>query len=328
MRICLRVTAYQDEPPQEPIVAEFDAAGGTIGRATSNDLVLPDPKRLVSRLHARVLRAEDGFVLHDHGNNACVVNGQPVGCGRSLPIGDGDVLHIGEFRLLAEVKFAPAISLVPDIEPAQQSAAASREAGADGLAQALLKGLGMTRLDLPDGLTPELMERVGALLREATQGTLELLQARAAIKREVRADATLIAGRGNNPLKFAADASAALAMLLAPARGTGRGFVNPVEAMHDAYKDLRAHEFAVLAGMRETLASVLRVFDPRALERRLAPPSLLDRLLPLRRRARLWQQHLEAHRQVLEAGDDDLHGPFDGEFAAAYEAHAARLSSD
>ena len=42
--------------------------------------------------------------------------------------------------------------------------------------------------DLP-ALTPELMEQIGQLLKEATAGTVELLAARAAFKRELRAHA-------------------------------------------------------------------------------------------------------------------------------------------
>ena len=102
--------------------------------------------------------------------------------------------------------------------PAQGGDAAAAAAGhPEALAQAFLKGLGDAA---PAGvdLSPETMERIGRLLREATQGTLELLMARALTKREVRAEATMIVGRDNNPLKFSPDAEAALAHLLAPPR--------------------------------------------------------------------------------------------------------------
>ena len=39
----------------EPRMARFDVSGGTMGRAVSNTLVLDDPERTVSRVHAQVL---------------------------------------------------------------------------------------------------------------------------------------------------------------------------------------------------------------------------------------------------------------------------------
>ena len=75
--------------------------------------------------------------------------------------------------------------------------------------KALRAGLGLPDLPLPQGLNVELMERIGRLLREATQGTLDLLLARAATKREVRAELTVISARGNNPLKFSPDVALA-----------------------------------------------------------------------------------------------------------------------
>ena len=89
---------------------------------------------------------------------------------------------------------------------------------------AFLKGAGVPDLDLPNGLTPQLAEEVGRLLREATQGTLDLLVARALGKRELRAHMTIIVAQENNPLKFSPNVETALAHLLAP---TGAGLHGP-----------------------------------------------------------------------------------------------------
>jgi FHA domain-containing protein/type VI secretion system protein len=58
------------------------------------------------------------------------------------------------------------------------------------LLRALLTGAGIPDADQPKILTPELMEAVGGLLREAVQGTLDLLHARGLMKSEMRADVT------------------------------------------------------------------------------------------------------------------------------------------
>lgn len=115
-------------------------------------------------------------------------------------------------------------------------------------------------------LTPQLARVLGQLLREATEGTRDLLFARTLIRREFGADVTIINPRDNNPLKFSPNVEAALSHLLSP---QGAGFMTPLRAMRDAYQDLRAHQFAVMAGMRAALGGLDR-FDPQELERRIA----------------------------------------------------------
>ena len=53
--IRLNVTTYNGQPVSQPLTAQFDELGGDIGRADTNQLVLPDPERTISRVHARVL---------------------------------------------------------------------------------------------------------------------------------------------------------------------------------------------------------------------------------------------------------------------------------
>ncbi|MBL8438726.1 MAG: type VI secretion system-associated FHA domain protein TagH [Zoogloeaceae bacterium] len=193
------------------------------------------------------------------------------------------------------------------------------------LAAALARGLGLPRLPAGEGLTPELMERVGVLLRESTQGTLDLLLARAMTKREVRADVTMIFSKGNNPLKFSPDVSVALNHLLNP---QGRGFLGPEEALKDAYDDLRAHLLGFMAGMRAAVEGLLRRFGPEVLEERLTDKSMLDSLLPMNRRAKLWDQYQQLYRQIAEEAEEDFHAVLGREFVKAYEEQVALLNAN
>ncbi|MBU6437749.1 MAG: type VI secretion system-associated FHA domain protein TagH, partial [Betaproteobacteria bacterium] len=119
--------------------------------------------------------------------------------------------------VLASVSPArPITSRTPVAATAPAPASAPRPAGPaaqQALMNALAQGL-RTRLDLPDGLTEEFMLRLGALVHEAVQGTIDLLAARAVSKREVKAEATMIMERNNNPMKFSSDAAGALLFLL------------------------------------------------------------------------------------------------------------------
>jgi FHA domain-containing protein len=94
--IVLCVSSYNGAAT-EPREASFDELGGTVGRATTNQLVLPDPDRTISRVHAQVLLRNGAFVVVDRGSNAISVNGVPLGNGREAPLKPGDKLDIGGY---------------------------------------------------------------------------------------------------------------------------------------------------------------------------------------------------------------------------------------
>ncbi len=73
------------------------------------DLSTVDPKRSVSRRHARLRREEDGSfsVIEDVGTmNGTFVNGVRLSTGRPYPIGSGDTLILGTVRCQFEVESA------------------------------------------------------------------------------------------------------------------------------------------------------------------------------------------------------------------------------
>jgi FHA domain-containing protein len=174
-------------------------------------------------------------------------------------------------------------------------------------------------------LTPEFMKLLGQLVHEATKGTVELLVARAALKREIRAEMTMIVAKENNPLKFSPSVDVALNHLLSP---PARGFMPPALAMHDAYDDLRAHQFAFVAGMRAALEGVLKRFDPAVLEGKLTQKSVLATLLPSSRKAKMWDVFTDLYVHISAEASDDFHELFGKEFLRAYEEHIDQLQRD
>ncbi len=59
--LTIKVTAYNAQPLSQPLEASFGEAGGSIGRAPGNTLVLPDPDRVISRTHALVVHRDGAF---------------------------------------------------------------------------------------------------------------------------------------------------------------------------------------------------------------------------------------------------------------------------
>jgi type VI secretion system FHA domain protein len=190
------------------------------------------------------------------------------------------------------------------------------------LFSALYAGLGLPAPE-PVGQSVQQLRLVGALLRQSVQGTLELLAARAIAKRELGESATRLQARENNPLKFSPDTDTALVHLLGPAQ---RGFIAPLAAVADAFDDLRAHEVAVLTGMRAALDEVLSRFNPEALEQRLAPKGMWENLLSGSREAKLWVHYGERYAEILREVEGDFDSLFGRAFREAYESQLAELA--
>jgi FHA domain-containing protein len=216
---------------------------------------------------------------------------------------------------------ASAVSDDADAMAATQRVAVVRPS-ADALAQAFLAGAGIANFNLPAGLTPQTMNMLGQVLRETVQAMLDLLLARAMLKREMRADVTMIAAQENNPLKFSPNVEAALMHLLSPQRG----YMQPLDAVKDACNDLRSNQFAFMAGMRAALAGILQRFNPDQLEQRLKHKTMLDTLLPANRKAKMWDLFSDLYGDVSREAEDNFHEIFGREFVRAYEAQVAKLA--
>ncbi|HEU0200628.1 MAG TPA: type VI secretion system-associated FHA domain protein TagH, partial [Burkholderiaceae bacterium] len=210
----------------------------------------------------------------------------------------------------------------PAAPKAAKDSAPQRAHAADELIAALFHGLGAPAPG-PAVRSPEQMRLIGEMLRAAIAGTLQLLAARTIAKRELGASATMLQTRENNPLKFSPDADAALAHLLGPPE---LGFIAPLAAVRDAFSDLRAHQVAVLAGMRAALDEVLARFDPEVLEQRLSHSALLDKFVPVNRKAKLWENYSAAYAEIMREVEDDFDTLFGRAFLQAYQAQLAELA--
>jgi type VI secretion system FHA domain protein len=503
--IVLSVTSYNGAPVSIAPVS-FDELGGTIGRATTNQLVLPDPDRTISRVHAHVIFKAGRYTLTDRGSNAVLHNGLPIGSGREVSLSGGDEIQIGgylisastgapvsakdpfsnfdlesdvfqstggnapvgkasEFNLAGSGRLgAPpsaftssppakpgSMSLPDDWDPFKQdtpetgsfdsldvsrsgalassplgvashraprdgSMAAPRPAeesldslfglsgsaegkdplagssflasktqleipddqgilralekpaaspfktahdhdsdlnspwldvkprakplpetstppaaqavqggvtASDALVRAFLEGLGVPNLRLRPVDAQSMLE-LGKLVRASTSGAVDLLAARTAMKKEVRAEVTVMSAVANNPLKFSPNVDFALQYLLGEQTP---GFMAPVEAVQDAFHDLRAHQIGVMAGMRTALTNVLKRLDPSALEGKLAPQSGMASLIPSNRKAQLWDQFQALYGRLFNEAEDGFEELFVNAFVKEYERYVAQLDA-
>ena len=162
------------------------------------------------------------------------------------------------------------------------------------------------------------------MLRIAVNGIHRLVSMRTVSKTEMHADLTMIQVRGNNPLKFSPEPAVALKMLLQPPL---QGFLSGPSALRDAVIDLQSHQVGVMAGMRAALSAVLDRFDPTQLESRLSSRSVIETLIPSKRRARLWEAYLEHYRSLSEEAQEDFSRFFGEAFREAYSAQVQSLEA-
>jgi FHA domain-containing protein/type VI secretion system protein len=244
----------------------------------------------------------------------------------TVPLQSEGLLGIGATPTAPESERTKAAPAAPAVEaPAAPAAEISSPPGGDyaRAVRAFLDAVGLPELQSRALADPDFMHEVGDLLREAIAGLLKALVARSLTKGELHLDMTMLAAVENNPLKFSPNAYEALLHLLAPRPAAG--YLPPLRAVREAYQDLEAHNLAVMAGMRAALLGVLDRFDPTKLEKRLAAHPLLDKLLPVNRKARMWDLVAEQHSNLVREAQDEFDRIFGRAFREAYAEQVEKL---
>src|SRR5271163_1983218 len=105
MALRLRVVSEHATRLGEKSTKVFGVHGGTIGRSTENEWILPDPERYLSGKHARVDFRAGNYVLVDTSSNGTYVNGAQVPLGKyhDYQLKDGDYIRLGEYELLVSI---------------------------------------------------------------------------------------------------------------------------------------------------------------------------------------------------------------------------------
>lgn len=167
----------------------------TIGRGPENDLVLPDPDRVMSKRHCAIEDHNGNVVVVDMSTNGTFLNYGKLALGPTpTPLNDGDILIVGPYELLVNIPSASADASEQVAAPVEEgplshgvaehapSPADLLEAPGDGgdFLDDLLGGRdqpvgpgGVTREDLgDDGILPPLEAEEGILppAEEDTQG--------------------------------------------------------------------------------------------------------------------------------------------------------------
>src|SRR6202789_1874316 len=132
MALRLRVVSDHSGRLGEQSTKVFGVHGGTIGRSTDNEWILPDPERYLSGKHARVDFRAGTYILVDTSSNGTYVNGAQVPLGKyhDYQLKDGDYVHLGEYELLVSIDksndFPPEQSAIVAYDGQSSSSAAKK----------------------------------------------------------------------------------------------------------------------------------------------------------------------------------------------------------
>ena len=357
MTLVLKGTALNDEPISLPLIGRFDERGGTLGRSDTATFTLPDPGRTISRVQAQVLHRDDGYWIENVSAASPILhNGRALSAGMRVMLREGDELRVGGYTLQAafendansanilrgrtlitqletspsppgtptpaEMPSAP--TGVPRYAPSAPHPGVQTAMSDEASWAAFLEGAGIASSP-SNGASRERLRAIGAMMRIAVGGIHRLVAMRALAKGEMQTEITMVQLRDNNPLKFVADAEAALQLLLQP---PARGFLDGPSALRAALTDLQSHQVAMMAAMRSALELVLDRFDPGKLETQLNTGSMFDALRPTHRKARLWTLYLERYASMREEAQEDFQGFFSDALLEAYEAQVRSLEAE
>ena len=107
MELILNITSYHRLSPEiEATKTVNDSL--TFGRSETCDWHFPDPEKIISSKHGRIVKEGESFYIYDTSTNGTFVNFgvSPLGQGNKQRLSDSDTLTVGDFQI--EVKLAQA----------------------------------------------------------------------------------------------------------------------------------------------------------------------------------------------------------------------------
>ena len=173
-------------------------------------------------------------------------------------------------------------------------------------------------------VTPELAENFGRILRIVVGGLMDVLRTRERIKDEFRMRMTTFKTTDNNPLKFSANVDDALHNLLVKRNSA---YLGPAEAFEDAFRDVRNHQMAMLAGVRVAFDAMLSEFEPEHLQERFDRQLKKGSLLAAPARLRYWELYRDKFHDMVKDPESNFRELFGDEFARAYEEQLESLKA-
>ncbi|QXH44751.1 type VI secretion system-associated FHA domain protein TagH [Pseudomonas xanthosomatis] len=179
-------------------------------------------------------------------------------------------------------------------------------------------GIDLQALDGP--AREALAVKAAGLLNQSIAGLQQSLRTRSDLKNELRLGHTTAQQSSRNPLRQAGDSGQALRLMLQPGQA-GQGSAE--QALARGFRDLQAHQVALLAGSRAVVHSTLEHFTPSQLSLRFER----ERGKPLVATSGSRWRAFQRYHQALSLDDDFVERLLARDFAQAYEEQVRLIAT-
>jgi type VI secretion system protein len=162
--------------------------------------------------------------------------------------------------------------------------------------------------------------RLGQLMREIVAGLSENLHLRAAQKGLLRQSNTTIQPGNNNALKFSAGVDEALNNLLFR---DSKEYVDAVEAVREAFGDIRRHQQILMKAMLEAVVAYIERLDPEQLELKFSNGR--TGFMATTAKLKYWDLFKDLYQVLAQRNPGEFPAIFLEEIARTYDAEATRV---
>jgi type VI secretion system protein ImpI len=180
--------------------------------------------------------------------------------------------------------------------------------------------LGVKLDDLDDDAREAIALHSASLLKQSIGSLQQALRTRSELKNELRLALTTVQGASTNPLKHSSDSSEALHALL---RGGKSGQLKAEQCISRSFRDLQAHQVALVAASRAAVKGMLEQLSPEQLTLRFEREGNKPLITTNGSRWRAYQRLYN----TLQRDDDWSDRLFARDFAHTYEEQVRLIAT-
>ena len=168
----------------------------------------------------------------------------------------------------------------------------------------------------------QLAQEMGAMIKNYSQGVVETLATRSLVKSEFRLQQTMIRPVDNNPLKFSPSGSEALKIMML---ADSAAYMSAPKAVDEGFKDIQAHQLAMMSGIQAAFSHLLDRFKPEDLQRKFDRRPRHQKGILGRQRVDYWLEYVDFYEDICTMMEDQFQDLFSAEFGKAYEEQLRSL---
>jgi type VI secretion system protein len=279
--------------------------------------------RHTEKLNAASLRLEDDPPPSKHGTNARpTAPAAAAPAPRKTPAQKRVGSPTAAGSLLANTGSNPRVPPAPPPQAAPAPAAPppARTSSASNTLDAFFRGAGIDAQRLDERQVEAALHLLGQLMRELIVGLGENLHVRAEQKNAIRVPHATMQPQADNPLKLSAGVEEALTNLLFRQSAEQMG---AVDAVREAFVDVKGHQQSLLNGLRAALADYVARLDPEDLESKFTNGKR-GGIMNAANKLKYWDLYKDLYQVVTQQAAGQLPQLFVEDLARAYEHESAR----